>query len=283
LLFDTLNLEPDFGVTFLEEDVRQRASVAVIGSEVKEELFGQSDALGRRIKIKNHTFRIVGVIEPAGQVSFFNVDETVFVPYTTAQAYLSGTNYYNAIWVKATSQDIVDELATEIERTLRDLHRITDPEKDDFHVTTQADAVEMVGVITTVLQVLLVSIAAISLLVGGIGIMNIMLVSVTERTREIGLRKALGARETDILRQFLYEAVLLTLFGGCVGIMLGAALSFLASLILSRAVALSWQFTFPVSAMLLGLGVSTAIGLVFGLYPARAAARKNPMESLRYE
>ena len=283
LIFSTLKLEPEEGLFFTEDDVRQHASVAVIGADVKEELFGLSDAVGKRIKIKNQSFRVVGVIEPRGQVSFFNIDDSVFVPYTTAQDYLSGNNFYQAIWVKAIDEKAVEGLVYEVERTLRDLHNITDPDKDDFHVTTQADAAETVGVITTVLQVMLVSIAAISLVVGGIGIMNIMLVSVTERTREIGLRKALGARERDILRQFLFEAMLLTLFGGIIGILAGAALSFIASLVLSRVVALSWQFSFPVSAMLLGLGVSGGIGLIFGLYPARSAAKKSPMEALRYE
>ncbi len=174
-------------------------------------------------------------------------------------------------------------MAEDIEVMLRNLHGITDPEKDDFHVTTQADALETVGIITTVLQVMLVSIAAISLVVGGIGIMNIMLVSVTERTREIGLRKALGAKNGDIMTQFLIEAMLLTLLGGLIGIALGAGISWLAAFILTHAVALNWEFSFPVSAMLLGVGVSGGVGLVFGLYPARSASKKSPMEALRYE
>lgn len=283
LLFETLNLEPADGAFYTEDSVRERASVAVIGSDVKEELFGLSDAVGQRIKIKNTSFRVVGVIEPKGQVSFFNVDDSVFVPHTTAQAYLTGTSHYQAIWVRAQSEDVVDTLVEDIERTLRQLHNISDPDKDDFHVTTQEDALETVGVITTALQAMLVSIAAISLVVGGIGIMNIMLVSVTERTREIGLRKALGARNKDILRQFLFEAILLTMIGGAVGVAFGAALSYLAAQILSRTVVLSWEFTFPFSAMVLGLGVAGGVGLVFGLYPARQAARKSPMEALRYE
>ena len=283
LLFETLKLEPDEGTFFTEDDVRQRASVVVIGADVKEELFGLSDAVGKRIKIKNTSFRVIGVIAPKGQVSFFNIDDSVFVPHTTAQAYLTGTSHYQAVWVRATSESVVQDLALDIEKTLRQLHNITDPEKDDFHVTTQRDALEIVGVVTTALQAMLISIAAISLLVGGIGIMNIMLVSVTERTREIGLRKALGARNKDILRQFLLEAMMLTVMGGIIGIMLGAGFSYLAAQILSRTVVLSWQFVFPFSAMMLGLGVAAGVGLVFGLYPARKAANKSPMEALRYE
>lgn len=283
LLFRTLNLDPQEGAFFTEDDVRQRSNVVVLGSEVKEELFGLSDAIGERIKIKNTTFRVIGIIKPKGQVTFFNIDDSVFVPYTTAQEYITGTNHFHAIWVKATSEEVVPELKIEIEDTLRRLHNITDPDKDDFHATTQQDALETVGIITTVLQVMLISIAAISLIVGGIGIMNIMLVSVTERTREIGLRKALGARNGDILRQFLIEAVMLTVLGGCIGIAFGAGLAFLAAVILTNVVSLSWEFTFPFSAMLLGVAVSTGIGLVFGMYPARQASKKSPMEALRYE
>mgnify|MGYP002081161801 FL=1 len=150
-------------------------------------------------------------------------------------------------------------------------------------MTTQADAAETVGTITTILTVLLSSVAGISLVVGGIGIMNIMLVSVSERTREIGLRKALGATNRDILTQFLYESVMLTALGGVIGIILGASISYVASLALSAYVANGWTFAFPVSAALLGLGVSGAIGLVFGIYPAKRAAEKSPMEALRYE
>ena len=171
----------------------------------------------------------------------------------------------------------------DISRTLRDLHQIDDSTKDDFHVVTQVVATERVKTITDVLTALLSSIAAISLLVGGIGIMNIMLVSVSERTREIGLRKALGATNGNILFQFLLEALLLTSLGGVIGILFGAGFSFLISLALTRFVSLNWTFTFPVSAAVLGLIVSAFAGIVFGLYPAHQASRKSPMEALRYE
>ena len=167
--------------------------------------------------------------------------------------------------------------------TLRNSHNITDPEKDDFFVETQAEAIETVSSITDILKLFLVAMAAISLLVGGIGIMNIMLVSVTERTREIGLRKAVGATEKNILFQFLFEAVMLTAAGGVIGITLGAIFSFSISLILSRFLAVNWEFAFPISAVLLGLGVSGFVGLIFGIYPARQASLKSPIEALRYE
>ena len=283
LVAKILEIYPKEGVFFSDEDIKQRASVVVIGSEVKKKLFGPSDALGQKIKIKNMNFRIVGVLPVKGQVSMFNADELVIVPYTTAQQYLLGTNYYNAIIVQAESEEAISRTVRDIELTLRELHNITDPEKDDFHVTTQADIADRVSAITDIFSILLVSVAAISLLVGGIGIMNIMLVSVTERTREIGLRKAIGATESDIMRQFLFEAIILTAIGGIIGVLLGAFFSFAASLVLSRIVSIVWAFVFPVSAAVLGIGVAGLVGLVFGLYPARQASLKSPIEALRYE
>lgn len=283
LISTILDVYPAQGAFFTDEDIRQKQSVAVIGSEVKSKLFGLSDAVGEKIKIKNRTYTVVGVLAAEGQVSLFNIDEMVVIPYSTAQDYLMGIDYYNAILVMAATEDSVPQVARDIKATLREMHGIDDPEKDDFHVFTQADAAERVKTITGILTLLLISVAAISLLVGGIGIMNIMLVSVTERTREIGLRKALGATNKNILSQFLTEAVLLTAVGGLVGIISGGAASFLVSLVLTQVVGLKWAFVFPVSAALIGLVVAAVIGLVFGLYPARKAAQKSPIEALRYE
>jgi len=283
LIAQILDIVPTQGAFFTDDDIRQKASVAVIGSEVKNKLFGPSDALGEKIKVKGRTFRIIGILPPKEQVALFDADDMVVVPYTTAQQYLAGINYFNAIILRAESEDVVPRVVRDIELTLRETHDIDDPDKDDFHVTTQADAAERVQTITGILSVLLVSGAAISLVVGGIGIMNIMLVSVSERTREIGLRKAIGATEKNIMTQFLLEAVMLTSLGGIAGIILGAAFSFLAALVLSRILALGWTFTFPIFAAVLGLGVAGLVGLVFGIYPAREASKKSPMEALRYE
>ena len=282
-LANVLNIQPAEGSFFGDEDIRQHATVAIIGSKVREKLFGLSAAIGENIKIKDKNFRVIGVLPPKGQVSIINVDEVVVVPYTTAQKDLMGINHYNSMMAEAASEEVLVKTANDIKLTLRELHGITDPSKDDFHVMTQTDIANSAKMITGILTWLLISVAAISLVVGGIGIMNIMFVSVTERTHEIGLRKALGATDNNILTQFLMEAILLTAAGGVIGIIVGAGISYLVTLILSRVVAMNWTFTFPISAALIGIAVSSIIGLVFGLYPARQAARKTPIEALRYE
>lgn len=277
------NITPEEGVLFTDEDVKSYANVVVIGSKVKDELFGNDEALGQKIKIKGRNFKIVGVLGKKGQSTFVNFDTAAIIPYTTAQQYILGTKYFNRIVVQADTEVNVNATVEDIKMTLRNSHNITDLSKDDFFVETQADAMKTVGTITSVLTLFLVSVAAISLIVGGVGIMNIMLVSVTERTREIGLRKALGATKKNILIQFLMESITLTTVGGVIGILLGASLSFLASFALSRYLALDWSFDFPISASIIGIAVSAAIGLIFGLYPARQAAKKSPIEALRYE
>jgi len=277
------NIQPQQGRIFEDEEVKSKSDVAVLGYKVKDELFGDSDALNEKIKIKGKNFRVIGVLPKKGQSAFVNFDDALIIPYTTAQQYIFGIKFYHRLVVEADSEKNVDQTADDIVATLRNSHDITDPEKDDFFVETQAGAMEQVSTITNILTLFLAAVAAISLLVGGVGIMNIMLVSVTERTREIGLRKALGAKSAEILWQFLLESITLTVLGGIIGITLGAFFSFLTALALSRFAGLDWKFIFPISAALLGLGVSAGVGLVFGLYPARQAAKKSPMEALRYE
>jgi len=278
------DITPERGSFFTAADVQSKASVVVIGDKIREHLFGdETDPLGKKIRIKDKTFQIIGILGRKGQVSFFNFDDMVLVPYTTAQQYLLGRKYFDRIIVSASSEDKIRVTVEDLKTTLRANHNITDPEKDDFFVETQADLAERLKTITTALTLFLSGVAGISLFVGGVGIMNIMLVSVTERTREIGLRKALGATNRDILTQFLFEAVLLTSLGGLVGITLGSSLSFIISSIISKFALATWHFSFPYLGAGLGLLVSVFVGLVFGLYPARTASRKAPIEALRYE
>ena len=283
LISEIFDLVPENGQFFSEDDVRSRSSVVVIGSKVKEELFGSGDAVGKKIRIKNLNLRVVGVLPKKGQVSFFNFDEIAVIPYTTAQEYIFGIKYFHRLIVEADSDKNIDTVAEDVRITLRNSHNITDPNKDDFFVQTQADLANRLGTIATALTLFLVAMASISLFVGGVGIMNIMLVSVTERTKEIGLRKSIGATNRDILTQFLIEAVVLTSIGGVVGIALGTCLAFVIGQILINFASISWPFSFPWTGALLGLFVSASIGLIFGIYPAKHAAAKSPMEALRYE
>ncbi|MDD5589974.1 MAG: ABC transporter permease [Candidatus Portnoybacteria bacterium] len=283
LVVGIYDLEPAVGRFFTDEEARNYADVVVIGQKIKEELFGNEEAFGEKIKIKGRNFKIIGILPKKGQFSFLNFDEAAILPYTTAQRYVFGIKHYNELIAQVDSEENMERTIEDVEATLRANHNIDDPEKDDFYIQTQQEAMDQVSMVTNILTMFLAAVAAISLIVGGVGIMNIMLVSVTERTREIGLRKALGATSREILAQFLMEAIMLTVSGGAIGILLGTAWSFLTSIILSAYLNVNWDFSFPVSAMLLGLGVSALIGLAFGFFPARQAARKSPMEALRYE
>ena len=273
--------------TYLDtSDVESFANVAVIGSEVAENFFGDRNPVGERIKLKSQTFRVVGVFEQQGSRFFQNLDKQITVPVTTMQRDILGVDYVNYVSAKIAGSDI-EESKEELRWLMRDTHDIDnpngDPTLDDFFVSSQTDATETIGVVGSVLTILLSSIAAISLLVGGIGIMNIMLVSVTERTREIGLRKAVGATQKEILQQFLVESIMLTLFGGLIGVMLGAGVSWLVGFVLKSFFLPTWAVVVPINAIFLAATVSTVVGLVFGIYPARRAARLNPIDALRYE
>lgn len=280
---DIFEIYPTEGVFFTEEEVKQRSAVVVIGDKIKKDLFYEINPIGKKVKINNKSFRVIGVLPAKGQISMMNIDNSALIPYTTVQQYLLGINYFHSMIIEAKSEAVVPRAVEDMKLTLRELHKITDPKKDDFYLMTQEDVAERVAMITGALTVLLVAVAGISLLVGGVGIMNIMLVSVTERTKEIGLRKAVGASNRNILIQFLLESMILTLIGGIIGVASGALIAFLAAIGLSRTVAEGWVFVFPVGAALLGCGVSAMIGLIFGIYPAYQASKKSPMEALRYE
>ena len=286
--FQVRNVNLTEGEFITEEHVLGRASVVLLGPEVAETLFGHADGItGETVRINGQPFRVIGVLESKGGGAFGSEDNQMIVPLTTAKARLFGPksgqsgDRVDVIYVQAADADLVSQAMEEIAQVLRARHRITDG-IDDFTIFTQQDLLAEAETITNVLTTFLGGIAGISLLVGGIGIMNIMLVTVTERTREIGLRKALGARKRDILTQFLTESSLLSFIGGMIGILLGWLIAFIVRQI---AAANDAPFT-PVvglDAILLATIFSAAIGLFFGIYPANRAASLEPVEALRYE
>jgi putative ABC transport system permease protein len=271
--------------SFLNEDqVNGRASVAIIGTEVADKLFNRREGVvGETIRIEGQPFRVIGLLAPKGGGSFGSQDNVVLVPLTTAKARLihRDRDSLDVIFVQAVSPESVPLASDEIRQILTSRHRVT-PGEEDFSIYSQQDFLSLASTITGVLTIFLGGIAAISLLVGGIGIMNIMLVSVTERTREIGLRKAIGARKIDIMVQFLTESSLLSLFGGLIGIAFGWLI---ASVVGRIAISSGTPFypTVGLNAILLATIFSTAVGLFFGLYPANRAANLEPVEALRYE
>ena len=268
-----------FGSFFSEQDVTKASRYAVLGSVVRDQLFGAgTDPTGSIVRIKNQPFRVIGVLTSKGQAAMGqDQDDTIFVPYTAVQKRLLGITHLQNITVSAEDGVSLGEASNEIAALLRTRHKLAPGEQDDFMVRTLEEMTSVLTSTTTTMTWLLASIAAVSLLVGGIGIMNIMLVSVTERTREIGLRLSVGARDLDVLLQFLVEAIVLSLAGGAIGIALG----FLASYTVGRI--MQWSAIVTPSAVLISFGFAAAIGIFFGFYPARKAAALDPIEALRYE
>ena len=282
-MVETLDLALSEGTIFDDRDIRGKARVAVIGSKVRTELFGDESPVGKYVQVKGQKFRVIGVFREKGSMVFFDVDKLLLVPYTSAKAYLAGTDHYNEVVLRASSPDTVERVKSDVTKTMRELHRIANVENDDFHIETQQGLVAQVSMIIGVFTMFLSFVVAISLVVGGIGVMNIMLVSVTERTREVGLRKALGATDRDILKQFLLEAIFLTSIGGLIGIMIGSLLAFVAAYVITNFAGFNFIFVFPWFGAILGTLVSSLVGVVFGLYPARKASKLSPMEALRFE
>ena len=266
------------GTGFTQDDVRTSATVAVIGETVRQNLFGGADPVGQTIRLGNLPFVVVGVLVAKGQSGMGqDQDDSVYVPITTLQKKIAGQDWLQYIMVSAVSQQASYAAQQQITSLLRDRHRIRQGQDDDFFVRNLSDVAELADQSAKVMTLLLASIASVSLIVGGIGIMNIMLVSVTERTREIGIRMAIGATEDDVQKQFLLEAIVLSIIGGATGIIFGAGVSLLISK------ALRWNILISPAAIVAAVVFSTAVGIFFGFYPARKAARLDPIEALRFE
>ncbi|MEW6193173.1 MAG: ABC transporter permease [Bacillota bacterium] len=272
------NLSLTSGRFISQQDVDSMARVAVVGPEVVSVLFGEgSDPVGQTLRINGISLRIIGVTASKGGSGFMNLDDIIFVPLTTAQKLLFGLNHVTSISVAAKSKDVMDQARNEVGYLLLYRHKLTDPAQADFTIRSQEDILEAASQVSGTFTVLLGGIAMISLLVGGIGIMNIMLVTVVERTREIGLRKSLGARKKDIIAQFLIESSILTVVGGVLGIAAGISTAVVTSKFMNL------PFSLSLAVVLLALGVSCGVGMIFGLYPAKKAADLSPIEALRFE
>jgi putative ABC transport system permease protein len=268
----------DSGVFISEGDVARQTKVAVLGPTVVSDLFGDNvNPVGQSVRIQGQSFKVVGVTVSKGGTGFGNQDDMIYIPLTTAMKSVFGSTSLTSISVEARNADVMNAAEDEVGYLLLDRHKIADPTNADFSIFSQNDILATASSVTGTFTALLSGIAAISLIVGGIGIMNIMLVTVTERTREIGLRKALGAKKKNIIAQFLIEAIILTFVGGVIGMGVGI----LASFIISKVIGL--PFAIAVGSILLAIGVSGAIGILFGWYPAKKASDLQPIEALRYE
>ncbi len=258
------------------------AQVVILGSNIADDLFVQDDPLGKLLRVGNLNFQVIGVYNSQGSVGGDGADDSIYMPLATAQKKMLGVDYITVAVVQLKNTNLSDATAALIRTTLRHNHNITNPDKDDFIVMTQAQVLDIYNTIFNGITILLICIASISLVVGGVGIMNIMYVVVTERTAEIGLKKALGATNSDILKEFLIESILVTVLGGIIGILFGSILSWLVSII-ANSNGLMWIFTVPLYAVVIAVGVSGTIGMAFGVLPARSAAKLDPIEALRYE
>ncbi len=275
--WDVRGVEVIQGRAIENREIDTMSRVAVIGADLVEDLFSNNSAIGEKIKINNLSFTVIGVTKARGSNGFVNPDSYIYIPLTTMQKYLSGNNTVMSLFAKASSPDLVAEAQDELKTKMRLVRNLGENEENDFTISSAQQALSILDQVTGILTAFLAAIGAISLLVGGIGIMNIMFVTVNERTREIGLRKSLGATKNDILLQFLIEAMLVTFLGGVLGVASGLGLTYF----ITSLAALPFIFSF--NSLFLAVGVSVSIGLIFGIYPAWKAAQLSPIDALRYE
>lgn len=279
---DISDMQMDQGRFYTEDEDRSAAQVVVLGNKVAKNLFGNADPVGKIAKIDGKGYRVVGVSEELGATGFIDMDEIIYIPTKTVQKKIMGIDHVLWIVVQTIDNTKAESTAEEIRFVMRERHDITNPDKDDFSVTTMNEALSIIETILLGITGLLIVLSMISLLVGGVGIMNVMYVSVAERTFEIGLRKSVGASENEILKQFLVEAVVITMLGGVTGIIAGFMISYLIS-VGAQYAGLKWDFTISVLSILLGVSFSALVGVFFGLYPAKKAARLDPIAALRQE
>jgi putative ABC transport system permease protein len=272
------------GRFFTRDEETNMARVAVIGQTIAKDLFGNDDPLNKVFELKKQNFTVIGIMEESGSSAFglMNENESIFVPIRTAQKLLLGIDHLGFIRLKVSDSNLIESAILNAKITLREQHNIEDPINDDFSVRSQAAALEMIRSITDVLRYFLLTIGTISLIVGGVGIMNIMLIAVSQRIREVGLRKAVGAKNTDVMTQFLIESATISFLGGAMGIVIGIIFAYLISLVVSS-LGYFWPFLVSFESVSVAAVVSILIGLVFGIYPARKASQISPMEALRYE
>ncbi len=268
------------GMMFTDDDDKSLRQVAVLGSEVKTDFFGDAPAVGKDIKIKGQNYRVIGVLQKRGTTGFFNFDNTIYAPLQTTQKKLAGIDYLQFAIFKLNDMKKLDLTILNATDVMREQHRIDDPNDDDFAVNSIVEVLDILNKVFFAINILLLALVSISLIVGGVGIMNVMYVTVTERTYEIGLKKSVGAKEGQILAQFLFEAVFITLLGGLIGLILGFGISKIGEL---AAAHFGYALVFPVTwlAAAIGLGFSAGTGIIFGYFPARKASRLTPMEALR--
>lgn len=292
---DFINIDKskvETGRFFTDAEDKSLEQVAILGKKIKEKLFGDSDPIGQSIKIRKKKFRVIGVLEERGAVMVFDFDNLVYVPIRTLQKKIMGIDHVSFMMHQVDDPSKINETEEGIRYIVRENHDIDQPTeartgwadtgKDDFRVISMTESMEIMETITDAITLLLLAIVAVSLVVGGVGIMNIMYVIVNERTKEIGLRKAVGAKYSEILRQFLIESILITLIGGVIGVIIGILISFLIKLG-AGAAGLNWKFSTPLKSYIVALGFSFTFGILFGVYPARRAAKMDPVEALRSE